>query len=191
MQHAIDYTQKGKQSHSEWSRLKTEGSHFGEDAVVFELGVRPVGNTQGKRTDIEEFRDVVRKTFADGEFFTVKRARLEHAEIAAKYPGYVRAVINDFAPRASIELFPLRPWQQHLNAVLNLPANSRDIHFVVDKRGNSGKSWFATYYSQHHEYVQIIKPGRAADMAFEIECSTRVFFIDCPRQKVPHFNYFV
>lgn len=190
-QHAIDYTQKGSQTHTEWSRLKTKGPHYGEDAVVFTLGERPLCSTQGKRSDLEDFRDSVRDAFANGEFFSTKRARLEHTEIAAKYPGFVRAIINDYSPQASIPLHPLYPWQQHLNQVLNGPADDRTIHFVVDIRGNSGKSWFAKYYSRNHEYVQIIKPGRAADMGFEVECSTRVFFIDCPRQKVAHFNYFV
>jgi hypothetical protein len=188
---AIDYTQKGEQPKQEWDRFKTKGPNFGLNAKVWTIGERPEKSNQGKRNDFEVFRDDVRDTFARGEFMTVKRARLEYPEMSAKYPSFVRNIINDFAPLPHIDLMPLRPWMQHLNHLLQQQANRRDIIFVVDYKGNSGKSWFCDYFKQQNDDVQVLTPGKAADIAWEVQPETRVFLFDCPRGKVDTFNYFV
>lgn len=49
-QAAAEYCAKGKQSHAEWTRLRTRGPNYGVDATVHDFGDIP---QQGKRTDID------------------------------------------------------------------------------------------------------------------------------------------
>jgi len=60
----------------------------------------------------------------------------------------------------------------------------------VDENGNKGKSWFSLYYaSLHPGKVQIMKPGKKADMAYELKTDIRVFFLDCPRSRHEVLDY--
>lgn len=65
--------------------------------------------------------------------------------------------------------------------------DERKIIFLVDRKGNQGKSWFARYYHHLHEdSSQIILPGKKLDMAYTVR-HVRVFFLDCPRSKQGDF----
>ena len=81
----------------------------------------------------------------------------------------------------------MRPWQATLYNKLILPVDPREIIFIVDKKGNTGKSWFARYYCDRHDNAQILVPGKKADMAFIIKEHSRVIFFDCPRSKQGEF----
>ncbi len=143
-----------------------------------EHGTPPVKNP-GKRTDLDEFKDAVKSGM-----LSMKELREEHSEVMAKYTGWCTTYVMDNTPPQQIELFPLHPWQQELYAQLQRPADPRKIIFVVDYAGNHGKSWFARYYLfLHPDDTQIIQPGKRNDMAFVLESTTRVLFMDAPRAK--------
>jgi len=139
---------------------------------------------KGERSDLEAFKDAVK----DG-MVSLKRAREEHSEIVARYPRFANEYIRDHVPMATQQLHPLRDWQAALNQKLNLPPSDRIIHFVVDTVGNTGKTWFAKYYSQLHDDVQILESAKKADMAHAINTSTRVLFVNVTRQQQDHFQY--
>lgn len=190
-QKAILYTQKGEQSHAEWLAQGASGPNFGVNAEVWEHGAKPQKHgVQGKRTDLHALRDAIEQAFEAGETYTERDARSDFPDTAARYPLFVKQSIKDFKPPPEVEAFPLRTWQQELNQKLNHAANSREVIFVVDEVGNSGKTWFSKYYRSLHENVQLVPPGKYADMAYLVDENTRVFFIDTPREKVEYFNYY-
>jgi len=144
-----------------------------------EHGEAPTKTAQGKRTDIDEFKDAVKNGM-----LSMKELREHHSEVLAKYTGWCNQYVVDNTPPQEVQFFPLFPWQQTLYATLALPASRREIIFIVDHTGNKGKSWFARYYHfLHPETTQILQPGKRNDMAFILETTTRVLFMDAPRAK--------
>jgi len=139
---------------------------------------------QGKRTDIHDLVTAVK----DGNY-DLKRLREEHPEVCARYPRFVREIISDHAPLPEVEDHPLRPWQTSLQEMLNENPNDRDIIFVVDHQGNQGKTWFAKKYCRDHDDAQYMEPGKKADMAYTLETTKRVLFVNVTRQQVDHLQY--
>lgn len=132
--------------------------------------------------DLEDFKNSVKEGVLD-----MKDLRELHSEVVARYPQFVRDYIRDHRPRAVVNPYPLRPWQQTLYNRLIREPDDREIIFIVDVIGNQGKSWFARYFMQLHESAQIIVPGKKADMAFVIDEDMKTFFFDCPRSKQGDF----
>lgn len=132
----------------------------------------------GKRHELDRFISAVK-----GGQFDLKQLRLDHASCFAKYNRWCIDVIADHSPERVVDTHELRPWQSHLLDLLALPADDRTIIFVVDRIGNSGKSWFTHWYEQTHEHVQVMQPGKKADMAYVLNCRTKVLFVDTPRSK--------
>lgn len=161
-----------------------------KDGDFIEHGERPAkAGSQGKRSELEDFTEAVEKSFEEGVLYTPKMARKYFPEVAAKYPKFVIDTIQDYKPKRVPEPWPLRPWQQELNRELNLPADRRTIHFIVDRTGNQGKSWFSMYYRSLHDDVQIISPGKFENMAYLLREDCRVFFVDLPRESLEYFPY--
>lgn len=150
-----------------------------KDGLVSSFGDVPVSDPRGKRSDLERFKAAVVEGCYD-----LKRLRDEHSEVLAKYPRFAVDYVRDHRPRAAVESYPLRPWQQELYEKLRHPPDPRTIIFVVDLRGNSGKSWFCDYYdSIHRGKCQVMNPGKKADMALCLDENIRVLFLDAPRSK--------
>jgi len=145
-----------------------------------EFGNKPT--KQGRRSDLDQFKEAVKL----GELCT-SILREEHTDVFAKYPRFCHEYINDNIPKNKVPSYPLRTWQQILNRDLNFPPLDRKITFIVDYTGNSGKTWFARYYAQCHNKVQIILPGKKLDMAYTVKQDNRVLFVDAPRSKQGDF----
>jgi Putative viral replication protein len=136
-------------------------------------------NAKGKRNDLEEFKNSVKQE----PRLTLTQLRELHSEVFAKYPRFCTDYYMDNQPNHQVEAFPLRLWQQKLNSELLKPPDKRQIIFIVDKRGDMGKSWFAHYYCQLHDNAQVILPGKKADMCYVLRTDIRVLFVDAPRSK--------
>jgi hypothetical protein len=155
-----------------------------KDGDYTEIGIRPIRN-QGKRTDIDSFKDFVKENPTASR----KTLREEHSEVWAKYPRFCIEYTVDNRPAPDMEMFPLRVWQAGLNEILNRPASNREVIFVVDVVGNTGKSWFCHYYASLHENVQVMLPAKKMDMAYMLDETSRVIFIDAPRSKTEYLQY--
>lgn len=151
-----------------------------KDGDFEEFGQAPVAG--GTRNDLEDFKTAVKTGELD-----MKNLRETHSDVFARYTRFCLAYVNDNMPTKEVPVHPLREWQQLLNADLNLVADDRKITFLVDYVGNTGKSWFAHYYDQLHENVQVMLPGKKADMAYALDTRIRVLFVDCPRSKQGEF----
>jgi len=83
-----------------------------------------------------------------------------------------------------------RAYQQSLADLLDGPTNDRKINFIVDERGNTGKSWFIKKFcSTHPDDVQIFSLGKRDDIAYSIDVSKKYFFFDLPRSGLEFFQY--
>ncbi len=134
---------------------------------------------QGKRTDLEGFKLAVKDGLRDP-----KQIREEFSHVYARYTRFCLDYVRDQQVKLSPDLHILRLWQKELNEKLNGPINPREIIFLVDTLGNSGKSWFFRYYQHlHPDKCQIIIPGKKLDMAYNLLETNRVVFLDCPRSK--------
>lgn len=147
-----------------------------------EFGTWPNRCNQGKRNDLEAFKESV----CGGEF-DLDNLREQHSLVFAKYPRFVIDYISQHKPVEAPTEHPLFEWQQNLRSILDEDPGDRQIIFIVDFQGNSGKSWFADWYAHHFPNTQVLLPGKKADMAFALKENNRVLFIDAPRSKQGEF----
>jgi Putative viral replication protein len=145
-----------------------------------EYGTRP--KSPGSRSDLDDLKAAV----LAGEY-SLPALRLQFSDVVARYPRFVSDFVADNIPQKAVESFPLRPWQQTLNHDLLMEPDGRKIIFIVDPLGNTGKSWFAHYYCSMHSNVQVILPGKKADMCYVLNPLIRVLFIDAPHSKQGEF----
>lgn len=151
-----------------------------KDGDFIELGVAP--NGPGTRTDLEAFKTAVASGNLD-----MKKLRNDYSDIVAKYPKFCHDYVQDHIPQKTVEMFPLRPWQQALYDSLKQAPDSRSIFFIVDVTGNTGKTWFAHYYCFLNDNAQVLLPGKKCDMCYALQPFTRVLFVDVPRAKQGEF----
>lgn len=158
---------------------------------ILEIGQPPSASSvaavaregQGRRNDLEDLKDAVK-----GGMTSWDDLMEHHSSVCARYPRFVERYIRAHAEQPGVVAHPLRPWQQRLNERLNREPDDRTIVFLVDFRGNSGKSWFMSYYQQlHPDKCQVLLPGKKQDMAYALKINLRVLFVDAPRSKQGDF----
>ena len=143
------------------------------------------GQGQGQRSELEEI-----KTAIKGGMINLKDIRENFSDVYAKYPRWCMEYIRDNYPKVKIPDHPLRPWQRHLQSILEGEPDRRKIIFVVDLIGNTGKSWFSDWYHENNSNTQLLTPGKLSDMAYALQPGLRVLFMDAPRSKQGEFiNY--
>ncbi|CAB9507711.1 Para-Rep C9 [Seminavis robusta] len=158
---------------------------------------------QGHRTDLDSFKEDVQKGIVDWDEL------LElHSSVLANQRTFSKEYIAKHRKHALVRDLPLRPFQNALLDYLqndpHTPPYHRQILFIVDPIGDSGKSWFAAWYfdkkkrktkafdsegNEILEYVQIQEPGKKADMALSVSEDTTVMFIDVTRQQIDTLQY--
>lgn len=142
---------------------------------------------QGRRSDIHDFQDAVKEGG-----MTAKRAREEFPLVIAKYPRFVADYISDHNKSLWVPTHALYKWQSALMDKLeNYPPHEREIIFIIDYKGNAGKSYFTKYYNKMRgeDHCQMLNPGRVTDMAYALKEHCKVIFIDCPRSRQELFQY--
>lgn len=149
-----------------------------KDGDWFEIGATANMSNQGKRNDIEAFKDTVKNGERDP-----KKLREDHSEVAAKYHRFFVEYVRDNTPEYEAADHPFREWQQTLSDKLDGEPDERSITFIVDTIGNQGKSWFCHNYSTKNDNCQVLLPGKKVDMAFALVEQPRVIFVDTPRSK--------
>lgn len=151
-----------------------------KDGDYIELGSIP--SASGTRSDLDAFKNAVKEGMLD-----LVKIREEHSDVYAKYTRFCLEYITDHYPGKKLECHTLKGWQENLRTLLAEEADDRTIIFVVDEVGNSGKSWFAHWYAQQEKNVQVMLPGKKADMAYALDSTIRVLFVDAPRSKQGDF----
>ena len=139
---------------------------------------------QGTRNDLQDFKEAVQSGM-----LSIKELREEHSDVVAKYPRFAREYLNDYMPEPELQNHPLREWQGELYNALQLEPDDRLVRFIVDNKGNAGKTWFAKYYTKMHENAQYMEMAKKADMAYALRPEIRVLFVNITRQQVEYMNY--
>lgn len=147
-----------------------------------ELGVPP--SSGSKRKELDLFKDAVRAGNHDH-----KRLREDFSNIYARYSRFAHQYVLDHAPQPELQCHPLYVWQGELYRILSRRPDGRKIYFVVDQSGDKGKSWFALYTCDKKENVQVMKPGKKADMSHALNQDTRILFVDIPKCKSEYLQY--
>ena len=141
---------------------------------------------QGKRSDLERLKDAIK----DGER-NPKRLRDEHMA-ACKFPHVMNQMLIDYRPTPECPDILLKPWQVEITALVRvrcLPGD-RTVTFVVDPEGGGGKSTFCAYIeSVYGDVVQVMKPGKYQDMAFELDDTIHILLMDTPRSRSDVLQY--
>lgn len=83
----------------------------------------------------------------------------------------------------------LRPWQLELVERLEQPADDRKIIFVVDTRGNRGKSFLINRLLRTVEESQRLSVGKRDDLAHAIDPEKSLFLFDIPRGCMEYLQY--
>jgi len=172
----------GSNPHVEYAHHPNQAAQYcKKDADYFEHGTL---EGAGKRTDIDEFKAYVQQAVVEKRKVYDEDLRQEFSSLYARSAKFMKEYRDDHRIEQEVETHQLRDWQIVLNTDLNREPEVRKIIFIVDETGNAGKSWFARYYrSLHLKTTQILKPGKIADMAYELSERARVVFLDCPRAK--------
>lgn len=181
---ASNYCKKGEQSKSEWEDFHNEGPNFGLNFDGFEKGEFP--NKPGKRNDLDEIKEAI-----EGGMVNPRDLRKHHSSAYSRHKRFVSEYILDNKPNIPLKAFPLRPWMEELNGILINEPDDREIIFVVDPKGNAGKSWFVEHFRQLHPRNTIVcLPGKKADMVYSAQSygfDPRCVFLDAPRSKQSEF----
>jgi Putative viral replication protein len=150
-----------------------------KDGDFEEFGELPA-KASGKRSDIDFFKESV----DNGNVLSLEDAMSFHTAVYAKYPRFVREYLElKLTKKEEIDLYPLKDWQALVYDDIERSVDKRKIIFIVDVKGNSGKTWFAKYCLRFKSNVQYMRSGKKADMAHEFCSQTKVLFVDVCRSK--------
>lgn len=133
-------------------------------------------NTHSRAPTSRELTSIDAPVEINNAYLRYNRRLMDYIEMRAPQP----ALVGPEAPRL---------WQTDVNELLSHPADTRTITFIVDPVGNSGKTWFQSYWFTHFpDRVQLLAPGRFQDMAYTIEASKDIFFLDLTRSYAADFH---
>lgn len=146
----------------------------------------PAANTQGKRNDIEAVRDAIDGGASRKEIYR------EFGGVAARHPRYVEAMLQFRAADAAPKLPPFVPkygWQEGVIEMLDDPQgpHDRQILWVYDAFGNSGKTYMAKYLRQERGAFYC-NGGKGVDICYAYENEPIVIF-DYVRDHKEFVNY--
>jgi hypothetical protein len=156
-----------------------------KEGDYFEFGIPPP--KQGQRTDL----DALLYDIKNGET-NLKILREKHIQTVAQYPKMTEDLVRDWQRLPKVKEHPLRRWQIYLNELLEKDPHDREIYFVVDPKGNSGKSWFADWFQEKKgaDLCQVLTPHCRDNMALALNTgNTRYLFIDAPRSRNHSIDY--
>lgn len=86
-----------------------------------------------------------------------------------------------------------KDWQQNVINIIEGEPDMRKIHWFVDRKGNTGKSFLVKYISL--KYGCIIGDGKKNDVFNQIKTADdndenmKIIIIDCPRTMLDYVNY--
>lgn len=177
--------------HVELARNRLANYRYAIKGGDFEEYGEVPSNNAGSRSDLEKYQGDIRA----GK--RLRELRDEHFGTYMRSGTATRELILQHMRTAVPPLHPLRSWQSDLYAILQLPVSDRQIHFVVDREGNKGKTWFAKYYTwmrQLEDDVIILRPTKRENIAFMLvdailERPIRTVFLDCSRDMIDNINY--
>lgn len=139
--------------------------------------------TDDKKEMFDEFKNDV----IDGKITTYEECLEKHSIMCADANNFVHEYLDLHVNRLPClpTDYRLRIWQWELiEHCLQLDPDDRHIVFVVDKEGNSGKSWLCRYLHAllPHKICQVLRPEKNKDMALMLDPMSDCILLDVPRE---------
>lgn len=175
---------------------KKEAYGLRRDQSVLEVGTIATFVDQGKRTDIDKFKELV----STGEIRSYPEALHLASGLCARAKGFVLDYLREsqgqpFELRSDARL---RNWQRQLIDHLCGPYNDRRVMFVVDRKGSAGKTWFTQHCQllmdrntgeDDRRIVCDLRPGKVDNVASTLRADASIFLMDCPREATEFLQY--
>jgi len=167
-------------------------SYCKKDGTFHEFGERLDATGQGRRSDWSDFIEWVQGL---GRLPTKREIILFNPSLFARYNRRCLDIAQAHLPTPSLVdgADPREGWQRGLaDLVQGDIHHPREIRFIVDEVGHSGKSWFTRWALTHYfDKVQVIKIGKRDDQAYAIDETKSVFLFDIPRNQMTFLQYSV
>jgi len=143
---------------------------------------------QGKRTDIDEFREWLTE---QTEYPTNAHIAINFTTLYVRYATRLLELRDFIFPNPVLETAEYRfGWQANLAATLaQPPVNDRKIKFFVDPVGGAGKTWFIRKYLTDNDDGMFLSIGKRDDLAYAVDRTKRVFLINVPRDQMQYLQY--
>jgi len=146
----------------------------------------------GRRTDWDRYIEFV---VGLGRCPSKREIILHNPSLYARYRHACLEVAAANLPPPSLtgEENPRPDWQGRLAGLVDGGVHHpRQVEFIVDEVGNSGKSWFTRWALTHHpDKVQVLRIGKRDDLAYSIDPNKTVFLFDIPRTQMTYLQYSV
>lgn len=162
-----------------------------KDGAFEEFGVL-VERSPGKRNDWIAYSEWF---VGLGRVPTKREIILHNPGLYARNSKRVLEIAEAYLPAPSLTggEVPHPGWQRRLADMVDGESHPpREIQFVVDEVGNSGKSWFTRWaVTNHSDKVQVLKIGKRDDLAYAVDATKSVFLFDVPRTQMQFLQYAV
>lgn len=180
----------GNRAHLEVARGKSSqaADYCKKDGDFVEYGELP--SQQGKRSDWDVYRDWIEDL---GRVPSRKELVLRFPKLYARYKRACFDYAEALAPSPVLTQHqPRFGWQTRVAGIVAGDASDRVIHFVIDKEGNSGKSWMCKYLlTSYPDRTQVLRIGKRDDLAYSIDIDKDIFLFDIPRTQMAFLQYSV
>lgn len=124
---------------------------------------------QGTRNDLLELQQAINNGA------TYDEIEVEFFSCVAKYSKFIKECIAKRDAQLVLEKhrtiysdFVLRPWQQNVVDLLQCPVHAREINWVWDQKGNTGKSTLTDWMEISWPNVLVVEPAGKKDLAYII-----------------------
>lgn len=163
-------------------------TYCSKDGDFDEYGDFEKCTSQGKRSDLESFKEWVRE---QSRYPSEKVLALEWTLLWMRYSTKLVQLVDHLYQGPPLETANYRDgWQSELEQELDeSPEDDRKIIFYVDEVGGSGKTWFVRKYLSEHDDAQLLGIGKKDDIAYIIDQTKRVFFFNIERGGMEFLNY--
>lgn len=174
------------------STSEAAATYCKKDGAFTEWGERLDAVGQGRRTDWSDFIEWVQGL---GRLPTKREIILFNPSLFARYNRRCLDIAEAHLPTPSLVegANPRDGWQRQLADMVHGDSHHpREIRFVVDEVGNSGKSWFTRWaISTVPDKVQVLKVGKRDDLAYAVDETKSIFLFDVPRTQMEFLQYSV
>lgn len=143
---------------------------------------------QGRRSDLKQF-------FEEADAFASEHHRpmatpdvaRTHPTILTKYRHITTVCRLRFEPE-KLRHGELRDWQQQLDDELEDEPHPREVKFIVDHDGNSGKSWYCGWCLENKPACQVLTVAKNADILHAIRVDSKILLFDVPRGSLEYLS---